>query len=317
MISRRVIRIKVLQILYSYSLSKGQALSAAESELFFSFQKTYELYHYLLLLLVDVSHYARTRIEHNMQKHVPSHEDLNPNRKFIENKVIGLIEQNAALQAFVQSNKLSWANYPELIRGVYNDLLASEAYKTYMESSERSMTEDMNFFEQYLYEVIGESELLYQILEEQSIYWNDDLEFVISMIFKTVSKFDTKQPASNKLLPLFKNNDDINFAKQLFRKSVVHYDEYRSMIEKFTQNWDIERIAFTDFVIMVMAIAETLEFDSIPTKVSLNEYIEISKFYSTEKSSTFINGILDKVVQYLKKENRLVKAGRGLIGEEL
>lgn len=317
MISRRVIRIKVLQILYSFSLSKGQALNTAESELFFSFQKTYELYHYLFLLLVDVSHYARTKIEHNMQKHVPSPEDLNPNRKFIENKVINLIENNAALNAFIASNKLSWANYPELIRSIYNDLVASESYKTYMESPERSMAEDMTFFEQYLYEVIGESELLYQILEEQSIYWNDDLEFVISMIFKTASRFEVRYGSGNKLMPLFKNNDDVNFAKQLFRKSVVHYDEYRALIEKFTQNWDIERIAFTDFVIMVMAIAETLEFDSIPTKVSLNEYIEISKFYSTEKSSTFINGILDKVIQFLKKENRLVKAGRGLIGEEL
>jgi N utilization substance protein B len=159
------------------------------------------------------------------------------------------------------------------------------------------------------------SEDLYMVLEEQSIYWNDDIEFVISMISKTLKRFNEYSDSDQRLMPMFKDQEDRDFAKDLFRKAIINHDELRELIKVHSQNWDIERIAFMDILIMQLAISELLYFPSIPTKVSLNEYIELSKFYSTEKSRNFINGILDKTLKDLKKSGKVIKTGRGLMGE--
>jgi N utilization substance protein B len=166
----------------------------------------------------------------------------------------------------------------------------------------------------YTAEIVN-SEGLYQVLEEQSIYWNDEVEFVISMIAKTIKGFHPADGENASLMPLFKNDDDREFARDLFRKVILHKEEFSKLVESYTENWDVERIAFLDLLILEMAITEAVAFPSIPTRVTINEYLEIAKFYSTEKSSVFINGVLDKIFKHLKEEKRIVKMGRGLIGE--
>ena len=315
MISRRIIRTKVLQILYAYYASEERSINNSEKELFFCIHKTYDLYHYLMSLLVEIADYAENRIEIKRNKHQPTPEDLNPNTKFVDNQLIKQLRENRVLRAYIEKQKLTWANHPELIKELYLIIQESDFYKQYMETSGRSYTEDRKFAEKVFNNVFLVSEELYQVLEEQSIYWNDDVDFVIAVIIKTLKKFNENSSASTSLMPLFKDEDDREFAKDLFRKAIINHDELQVLVKSHSNNWDLERIAFMDILIMQLAITEFLYFPSIPTKVTMNEYIELSKFYSTEKSRNFINGILDKTLKDLKKEDKVQKAGRGLIGE--
>lgn len=316
MISRRVIRIKVMQTLYSLHCSDEKSINLAEKELFFSIQKTYDLYHLMLQLLVDIKDFAVTRIEQNLTKHRPSVDDLNPNNKFVENVVIAKIAENTNLEKYIQTGKLSWINNPELIKKLYSELCETDEFKRYMANENRSEKEDTELVDFIYTDIFATSEDLSQILEEQSIYWNDDLEFVISMILKTIRKFKANTSPNKALLPLFKEEDDLDFTKKLFRKSVLDYKEHQAVIETHLKNWDLDRIAFIDLLIMQLAITEFLNFPSVPTKVTLNEYIDLARFYSTSKSRTFINGILDKILKDLKTQGKVIKAGRGLIGED-
>ncbi|MDK2979314.1 MAG: transcription antitermination protein NusB [Bacteroidales bacterium] len=315
MISRRLLRIKILQICYAYLKSHGQSVNQAEKELFFSIQKSYDLYHYLLLLIIDIVKYAQSRIELSSQKMVPTNEDLNPNTKFVDNKLVKQLEENKQLNKYLNDNKLSWVNYPELIKNLYLEIKNSEYYHNYMNSAQRTYKEDKKFIIDLYSKIIIIHEPLHQNLEEQSIYWNDDMEFVTGMIIKTLKKFNVSSDESEQLMPLFKNEDDKDFVKQLFRKTILKHNEYQQLIANYIKNWDIERVAFIDIVIMVLAISELIEFNEIPVKVTLDEYIEIAKFYSTQKSNIFINGVLDKIVVDLKNEGKIKKSGRGLIGE--
>lgn len=315
MISRRLLRIKILQICYAYLKSHGQSVNQAEKELFFSIQKSYDLYHYLLLLIIDIVKYAQSRIELSSQKMVPTNEDLNPNTKFVDNKLVKQLEENKQLNKYLNDNKLSWVNYPELIKNLYLEIKNSEYYHNYMNSAQRTYKEDKKFIIELYSKIIIIHEPLHQNLEEQSIYWNDDMEFVTGMIIKTLKKFNVSSDESEQLMPLFKNEDDKDFVKQLFRKTILKHNEYQQLIANYIKNWDIERVAFIDIVIMVLAISELIEFNEIPVKVTLDEYIEIAKFYSTQKSNIFINGVLDKIVVDLKNEGKIKKSGRGLIGE--
>jgi N utilization substance protein B len=315
MISRRIIRTKVLQILYAYYASEERSINNSEKELFFCIHKTYDLYHYLMSLLVEIADYAENRIEIKRNKHQPTPEELNPNTKFVDNQLIKQLRENRVLRAYIEKQKLTWANHPELIKELYLIIQESDFYKQYMETSGRSYPEDRKFAEKVFNNVFLVSEELYQVLEEQSIYWNDDIDFVISVIIKTLKKFSENSSTSLGLMPLFKDEDDREFAKDLFRKAIINHDELQVLVKSHSNNWDLERIAFMDILIMQLAITEFLYFPSIPTKVTMNEYIELSKFYSTEKSRNFINGILDKTLKDLKKEDKIQKAGRGLIGE--
>ena len=315
MISRRILRIKVLQLLYAYYKSTDESLNKVEKELFHSINKTYELYHYLLLLILEITDYAASRIVIARQKNYPSEEDLHPNTKFIENKVIHQIRMNTDLNNYLNNNKLSWLKYPELIKKIYSRIRNSEDYKKYMNSPDRSFEDDKQILYNIYTSCIATSEDLYNHLEEQSIYWNDEVEFVISIIIKTIKGFKEDDRENVRLFSLFKNNDDIEFVKRLFRKAVLHKEEHLELIEKFTQHWEIERIAFMDILILQLAITEVIEFESIPTKVTFNEFLEIAKYYSTNKSSIFINGVLDKIIGYLKENNKFRKQGRGLVGE--
>lgn len=315
MISRRQLRIKALQTLYAYYNKGREDMGRSEKELHFNIHKAYELYHYLLLLIIDIVLYAESRIELARNKRVPTHEDLHPNTRFIDNRLVDQLRNNEHLLRFVDQHKLNWSNYPELIRELYNKVVNSEEYAAYMEDRDNNYAEDKRFIIHIYTHVIFPSESLDQILEEQSIYWNDDLEFITSMIVKTFKKFREEDHSRKPLMELYKNEEDRDFAIRLFRQSILHRDEYVEYIKQNTRNWDLERIAFMDILIMQMAIAELVGFPSIPTKVTLNEYLEISKFYSTAKSSVFINGVLDKVVDQLRGEKKIVKKGRGLIGE--
>ena len=315
MISRRIIRIKVMQSLYAFHSSPDQTINLAEKELFFSINKSYDLYHLLLQLLVEIRNFAQNRIEQNLIKRIPSLLDLSPNLKFVNNEILIKIAENEALQKYLDKSKQSWINNPELIRKLYNELVESEVFIKYISNNVNTISEDRSLIEYFLTDILPLSDDLYLLLEEQSIYWNDDIEFVVSMIIKTLKKFKPSTDSSKSLLPLFKDEEDIEFTKTLFRKSILNSTEYREIIKKHLRNWDLDRVAFIDVLIMEMALCEFINFPSIPSKVSLNEYIDLARFYSTEKSRTFINGILDKILKSLKDEGKISKTGRGLIGE--
>jgi transcription antitermination protein NusB len=301
--------------LYAYYSSSDESINNHEKELFFCIKKSYDLYHYLLLLVIDIADFAEKRIETNLAKHRPTEEDLKPNTKFIRNKMIGMLRNNKKLNLYINQSKLSWVNNPELIKELYNWLVESDFYTEYMEDGDFSFANDRKFVDRIFNKLILYSEELYQVLEEQSIYWNDDVEFCISMISKTLKQFTEFSREDMPLFPMFKDEDDRQFAKDLFRKSIVNHTDLRKLIDEHSRNWDLERIAFVDILIMQLALAEFLYFPSIPTKVTLNEYIELSKFYSTDKSRNFINGILDKALRDMKTDGLVKKTGRGLIGE--
>jgi len=313
MISRRLLRTKTLQVLYAYYLSDQPSLVKFEKELLFSVEKTYELYHYLLLLLIDLADYAESRMDISKAKYFPSPEEANPNLRFITNPVILSIRNSSDFTRYLNTHKISWVNYPELSKKFYTQLLDDSAYHDYMDHPEATFKNHKNIVLHILSDIIVPSELFQQIMEEKSIYWNDDIEFAGTMALKTID--NAKENRDLKLFPMYKNTEDKNFMIDLFRKSILKSEETRSLIKKYADNWEFERIARMDIFIMQMALTEAIEFPSIPTKVTFNEFIEISKFYSTEKSSTFINGILDKAFQNLKAENKINKSGRGLIGE--
>lgn len=315
MISRRIIRTKVLQVLYAYYSSEERSINNTEKELFFCIHKTYDLYHYLFALVIEIADYAENRIELKRNKYQPTHEDLHPNTKFVSNLFIQQLRDNRQLTAYLNQTKLSWANQPELIKELYLILTESEMYKEYINSDTRSFLEDRKFIEKIFNKIFLVSEELYEVLEEQSIYWNDDIEFVISVITKTIKRFHEYSDSGQRLMPLYKDEEDREFARDLLRKSIINHDDLQALIKVHSSNWDVERIAFMDILMMQMAITEFLYFPSIPTKVTMNEYIELSKFYSTEKSRNFINGILDKTLKDLKKEGKINKAGRGLVGD--
>lgn len=312
MLSRRLLRLKVIKALYAHIESESANLQASEKSLVASIDKTYDLYFQMLELIVGIARYAEERQEIARHKKLPTYEDLNPNRKFVENAVIARIADDEAIQAYLGKHALGWSQYPELIKSIYNRLIQTDYYKRYMASEQRTFKEDLQLVTDFYTLELENDEALEDVLEEQSILWSDDLGFALLMVIRTLSGMREAQ-TSVKLLPKFKSPDDLEFAKTLFEKSALQFKQNQTYIDKFTRNWDVERIAFMDNLIMSTAMTEIVTFPSIPVKVSLDEYIEISKYYSTQGSSTFINGVLDKVVESLESEGKIKKTGRGLI----
>lgn len=312
MISRRLLRIKVVKALYAHMKSESDSLMASEKTLVASIDKTYDLYFQMLALVVEMARYAEQRQEVAKQKKLPTFEDLNPNRKFVDNSVIRLIAESDSVNDRLAARKLSWSQSPELVKALFAQLEQSDYYKKYMASTESSFREDLALVTDFYTRELEESELLEEVLDEQSILWNDDLGFALIMVTRTLSGM-RQSHREVKVLPKFKSDDDLDFAKELFEKTAINFDTYLQYIERFTRNWDVERIAFMDNLIMATAVAELVSFPSIPVKVTLDEYIEIAKFYSTPGSGTFINGILDKIVAALTEEGKICKSGRGLI----
>ena len=313
MISRRLLRIKVIKALYAHLKSESDSLAGSEKTLVASIDKTYDLYFHMLSLIVELAHYAEQRQELAKQKKLPTYEDLNPNRKFVDNRVIRLLAGSDSVNDYLASRKLSWAHAPELVKTLFTQFEQSEAYKKYMSSGESSFREDLALVKEfYTSGMLEESEMLEEVLDEESLLWNDDLGFALIMVDRTLTNVRPTH-TELKVVAKFKSDDDLTFARELFAKALINFDSHMAVIEKFTANWDVERIAFMDNIILATATTELKAFESIPVKVTLDEYIEISKFYSTPGSSTFINGILDRVVATLTAEGKINKSGRGLI----
>lgn len=307
MINRVLIRLKIVQIIYAYYQNGGKNLDTAEKELFFSLSKAYDLYNYLLLLMVEVTRYAGKRLDAAKHKLAPSAEDLSPNTKFVENRFIAQLEVNLQLNAFAANQKKTWENESEFIKSLCERIMQSEMYKEYMSSETSSYAEDRELWRKIYKKIIFNNPELDEVLEEQSLYWNDDKEIVDTFVLKTIKRFDPENAEKQELLPEFKDEEDQDFARRLFRRSILNADYYRHLISENSRNWDLNRVALMDVLIMQIALAEILTFPNIPVNVSLNEYVEIAKLYSTPKSGGFINGTLDGIVNQLKKDNKLMK----------
>ena len=311
MLSRRLLRIKVVKALFAHLKSGADNMMASEKTLMASVDKAYDLYFQILTLPVELARYAEQRQELAKQKKLPTYEDLNPNTKFVDNRVTRVIANSDAVNDRIAARKLGWGRHAELIRTLYTQLSESDYFKDYMLREERSFADDRKLLEDFFKE-LQSCEALETELEEMSILWSDDLPYIVMMILRSLSGLKPSH-TELKVPSKFKSDEDPEFVKTLFEKSLVNYDAYQDYIEKFTANWDVERIVFMDNLIIGTAMAELTSFPSIPVKVTLDEYIEISKYYSTPGSSTFINGVLDKIVESLTAEGRIRKAGRGLI----
>ena len=307
MINRVLIRLKIIQIVYAYYQNGSKNLDSAEKELFFSLSKAYDLYNYLLMLMVALTTYAQKRIDATKAKLAPTAEELYPNMKFVENKFVSQLEVNKQLLDFVANQKRSWTNDEDFIKGLYEKIIASDIYKEYMASPDKSYETDRELWRKLYKAFIFNNEALDTLLEDQSLYWNDDKEIVDTFVLKTIKRFEEKNGANQTLLPEFKDEEDQEFARRLFRRAILNCDYYRHLISENTRNWDLDRVAFMDVIIMQCALAEILSFPNIPVSVSLNEYVEIAKVYSTIKSGSFVNGTLDGIVNQLKKEGKLAK----------
>ena len=307
MINRVLIRLKIVQIIYAYYQNGGKNLDTAEKELFFSLSKAYDLYNYLLLLMVEVTKQANKKLNAAKNKLIPTKEELFPNTKFVENRFIAQLEVNKQLLDFAGNQKKTWENEADFVKSLCEQIMESDIYKEYMASETSSYEEDREVWCKIYKKIIFNNAELDQVLEDQSLYWNDDKEIVDTFVLKTIKRFEEKNGAKQELLPEFKDDEDQDFARRLFRRAILNSDYYRHLISENTKNWDLDRVAFMDVIIMQIALAEVLSFPNIPVSVSLNEYVEIAKLYSTPKSGGFINGTLDGIVNQLKKENKLTK----------
>lgn len=307
MINRVLLRIKIIQILYAYYKSEGKTALMVEKELFHSIEKTYDLYFHLLNLAVLLTDFAASRIESKKNKLRPSPEDINPNTRFIDNSFVAQLRTNIQFNEYLKKSKLSWVNHPEIIKELFEEIVASNFYAEYMEQETVDYTADKDVWRKIFKKIILQNEELDSSIEDQSIFWTDDVEMVISFILKTIKRFTQEAGAGQTLLPMFKDDEDIEFAKRLLHGVLKNGLSYREMIDKNTKNWELDRIAFMDILIMEVAMSELMDFPTIPVNVTLNEYIEIAKNYSTDKSGTFVNGVLDNIVGQLKKDNKLIK----------
>ncbi|MFV0545459.1 MAG: transcription antitermination factor NusB [Bacteroides sp.] len=307
MINRVLIRLKIIQIVFAYYQNGSKNLDSAEKELFFSLSKAYDLYNYLLMLMVALTEYAQKRIDTAKAKFSPTKEELYPNMKFVENKFVAQLEVNEQLNQFIANQKRTWDNDQDFIKSLFEKIITSDIYKEYMESSDHSYDADRELWRKIYKTFIFNNDDLDEVLEDQSLYWNDDKEIVDTFVLKTIKRFEEKNGATQELLPEFKDEEDQEFARRLFRRTILNSDYYRHLVSDNTKNWDLDRIAFMDVIIMQTALAEILSFPNIPVSVSLNEYVDIAKLYSTAKSGGFINGTLDGIVNQLKKEGKLTK----------
>lgn len=311
MLSRRLLRVKVAKNLYAHLKSGSDNLKASEKNLVESIDKAYDLYFQMMSLIVEVAHYAESRIEINKNKKLPTYEDLNPNRRFVDNAVIHHIATSDSVNDVIARRKLSWAPYSDAVKDVYNRMVESEYYKKYMSASICTFSDDRRFVEEF-FTSLEEDEALNDVVNDMSLLWTDDYGFALYMAVRTVQNL--KQSHTEvKVLPKFKNEEDLDFAKTLFIKALVNFEDNQEIVDKYSSNWDVERVVFMDSLILSIALAELIYFESIPVKVTLDEWIDIAKYYSSPTSSNFVNGVLDKIVNDLQQDGRIKKSGRGLL----
>ena len=305
MINRVLIRLKVIQIVYAYYKNSGKSLKAAEDEMFFSLSKAYDLYNYMLLIVPAIRHYAADRISFLSMKVRPTESDLNPNMKFVDNRFVAELESNEQLMKFAEKSKLDWVDNSDLLRRLLDSIQESDFYKEYMASETSSYEEDRELWRKIYKTFIFENEEIDAVLEEQSLYWNDDKSIVDTFVLKTIKRYG--QNGEAELLPEYKDEADRDFARRLLKNTIVNAEQYRQLMSESSKNWDMSRLAFMDVVIMQAALAEVMTFDDVPLSVTLNEYVEIAKHYSTAKSGSFVNGLLDSITKKLREENKINK----------
>lgn len=308
MINRTLIRLKIVQLMYSYYQNGGKNVDAAEKELLFSLSKAYDLYNYLLMLIVSVTRFASEQVERQEANNKISHNDQIVNRRFVDNKFVAQLEINKQLNEFKENQKKDWNNNKDYIKSLYNKIVTSDFYKEYMSAEINDYAADREVWRKIYKNIIMKDEEIDEVLEEQSLYWNDDKEVVDTFVLKTIKRFEEKNGAEQELMPEYKDEEDREFATRLFRRSILNDEYYRSLINQNVKNWEFNRLAFMDVIIMQIALAEILSFPAIPVSVTINEFVEIAKYYSTAKSGGYVNGIIDTIVKNLRKDNKLLKA---------
>ena len=312
MLNRRHIRIKVLQAFYAFFQSNNEDVLKGEKELFHSIEKIYDLYVFILMLFPSLKRQALIQIEEAKRSEYLRQDIHILKTGFIDNQLVDLIEQSKVLQKISKDRKINWEGDVEndLTKKIFKEVYQTDNYKNLLQSESTSFNDDKDALVQLYKKEICNLEKLHHFFDEKSIYWQDDLDHVSSMILKTLKSITEDQELE--ILPLWKE-DEYEFTQNLFRKAVLQKEENDALLQTYSKNWEKERLATMDSLLMNLAMTEALEFSSIPIKVTLNEYIEISKFYSTPKSNSFINGILDRIFEDYKKDGKLVKRGRGLI----
>ena len=305
MINREIIRNKIVQLTYAYYLNGNKNIDTAEKELFFSLSKAYDLYNHLLSLVVAVTKEAQRRLEVTQGRAKREGTEA-PSQKFAYNRFAIQLQENKALNDFIGNQKTDWADTP--VPGtLFETIEASEIYKEYMASGEDTYDADRELWRKLYKNFIQENPDLDNILEDQSLYWNDDKEIVDTFVLKTIKRFDEKNSASQELLPEYDSEEDKDYARKLFRATILNGEEYQHYMSEASRNWDFSRLAYMDVIIMQIAIAEMINFPSIPISVTINEFVELSKFYSTPRSAGYINGMLDAIAHHLVKTGRLMK----------
>ena len=319
MLNRRFLRVKALQELYAYHQSHESNLSAAERRLLDDVDSLYELFIYQLSFWVEVKRFAEQRIEENKKKNFPTEEDLNPNTKFVNNRILNVLEQNNHLIRLEQSYKINWANdRDDFIRAFYGKLVEYPEYQEYMNNGKDSFDDDKKFLITIVDTYFAEDDSLYDYYADRKLAFNSDYQLGVYLLWKFLTEMRSDFSVDTMLPSVYttenqENNDDKDFVVDLFRKTILHADEYRELVQENLSNWDYDRLALMDKILIFMALTEFCQFHSIPVKVTINEYIEISKFYSTADSRRFVNGMLDKLSNVLKDNGKLVKTGMGLI----
>ena len=308
-----------MQAIYAFQQEGPENIGAGEKQLIVSLDKLYELYIHQLSLIVELSDFAKRRIEENRLKQLPTAEDLNPNLRFVQNHFIQQLENNRDYKRRVASYKINWVDEEEMIRKFYNQMREDEAYIAYMNKPEVTYADEKQLVEMVLLRLFSESEYLRSYFDERNIFWSEDFDIAVMMVDKTIKGYREAADEFTSLPTLLKDenhsdgSEDMQFVKQLYRKTLVNNKELNNVISERASNWDLERIAIMDTILIKMAITELIEFPSIPIKVTLNEYIELSKEYSSPKSKVFINGVLDKLIIDYKEQGIIRKAGRGLM----
>jgi transcription antitermination protein NusB len=319
MLGRRHYRIKILQALYAYFQGGESRIEVAEKNLLQSLDKVYELYYLQLSFLLELIHFYRFRIEESKTKFYPTPEEVNPSYKLSENRVVLQLQQNLDLAKQINKYKIFWTEEQEMVRKVYQKLRGSKELADYLGSGIETYQEDQDFLEKLFRKFIAKSPDLQYYCEERNIFWEDDFEVAAVFVLKTVKLMSETFSERETLTSLFSKDEeddadeDRKFILELFRKTIKNSEDWEKLIDARTKNWELERIALTDILLIKMALTELVGFSQIPVKVTMNEYIEISKQFSSQKSKLFINGILDKLVSDLTAENKIRKTGRGLM----
>lgn len=315
MLNRRFLRVKVLQALYGFQSGSYDDIQKGEKEMMKSIDRVFELYVYVMDLLIEIWGIARSEIELGKEKRVPTREDLDPNMKFVNNRALAILENNEELTRLRERFKVNWKDEFENNRKLFRELRQSEFYRNYMSNRENDFDEDKRFLKKFFEDYVVGYDMVIQFLEEKSIYWTNDLEAVNVAVSKTIKSLKREMKAYDNLVPpvLKDPEDDTKFTKTLYRKCILFDEEYAKFISEKTKNWEAERIAQMDMLLMKMALTEFEHLETVPTKVTINEYIELAKAFSTQKSRSFVNGLLDKSLAELKAKGRVNKVGRGLI----